>query len=156
MFFSLPAQPCCALPFSLIQSCPWSGCPPSPSDPPARFSPLLPTPTPQPRAPTPPSPDEFPTDIKQAYKAFAAVPHSLAVQPPQQVGKMAAPIRRPVHVAGCMKVCSLPYWAALISLLSSYPMQCIWSQELDDLTCSAWNELRDFNFPKMKPAVKVD
>ncbi|XP_064187065.1 protein scribble homolog isoform X6 [Anguilla rostrata] len=37
-----------------------------------------------PRAPTPPSPDEFPTNIKQAYKAFAAVPHSLAVQPTQQ------------------------------------------------------------------------
>ncbi|KAJ8418762.1 hypothetical protein AAFF_G00002610 [Aldrovandia affinis] len=37
-----------------------------------------------PRVPTPPSPDEFPTNIKQAYKAFAAVPHSMAMLDPQQ------------------------------------------------------------------------
>uniref|UniRef100_A0A8C2ZIG0 Protein scribble homolog n=1 Tax=Cyclopterus lumpus TaxID=8103 RepID=A0A8C2ZIG0_CYCLU len=38
----------------------------------------------QPRAPSPTSPDEFPLNVKQAYKAFAAVPRSLAVlEPPQ-------------------------------------------------------------------------
>ncbi|XP_074478265.1 protein scribble homolog isoform X25 [Sebastes fasciatus] len=37
-----------------------------------------------PRAPSPTSPDEFPMNVKQAYKAFAAVPRSLAVlEPPQ-------------------------------------------------------------------------
>uniref|UniRef100_I3JG86 Protein scribble homolog n=1 Tax=Oreochromis niloticus TaxID=8128 RepID=I3JG86_ORENI len=38
----------------------------------------------RPRAPSPSSPDEFPMNVKQAYKAFAAVPRSLAVlEPPQ-------------------------------------------------------------------------
>uniref|UniRef100_A0A672J3U6 PDZ domain-containing protein n=1 Tax=Salarias fasciatus TaxID=181472 RepID=A0A672J3U6_SALFA len=38
----------------------------------------------RPRAPSPTSPDEFPMNVKQAYKAFAAVPRSLAVlEPPQ-------------------------------------------------------------------------
>ncbi|XP_032359903.1 protein scribble homolog isoform X9 [Etheostoma spectabile] len=37
-----------------------------------------------PRAPSPTSPDEFPMNVKQAYKAFAAVPRSLAVLEPQQ------------------------------------------------------------------------
>ncbi|KAI1902084.1 hypothetical protein AGOR_G00041070 [Albula goreensis] len=37
-----------------------------------------------PCAPSPLSPDEFPINIKQAYKAFAAVPHSLAVLEPRQ------------------------------------------------------------------------
>ncbi|XP_063063096.1 protein scribble homolog isoform X16 [Engraulis encrasicolus] len=37
-----------------------------------------------PRAPSPDTFEEFPVNIKQAYKAFAAVPHSLAVlEPPQ-------------------------------------------------------------------------
>ncbi|XP_047423967.1 protein scribble homolog isoform X17 [Mugil cephalus] len=37
-----------------------------------------------PRAPSPSSPDEFPMNVRQAYKAFAAVPRSLAVlEPPQ-------------------------------------------------------------------------
>ncbi|XP_071340931.1 protein scribble homolog isoform X12 [Trachinotus anak] len=37
-----------------------------------------------PRAPSPTSPDELPMNVKQAYKAFAAVPRSLAVlEPPQ-------------------------------------------------------------------------
>ncbi|XP_048122210.1 protein scribble homolog isoform X8 [Alosa alosa] len=37
-----------------------------------------------PRAPSPDTIEEFPINIKQAYKAFAAVPHSLAVlEPPQ-------------------------------------------------------------------------
>uniref|UniRef100_H3D833 Protein scribble homolog n=1 Tax=Tetraodon nigroviridis TaxID=99883 RepID=H3D833_TETNG len=37
-----------------------------------------------PCAPSPTSPDEFPMNVKQAYKAFAAVPRSLAVlEPPQ-------------------------------------------------------------------------
>lgn len=40
----------------------------------------------QPRAPSPDTIEEFPLNIKQAYKAFAAVPHSLAVLEPPQVG----------------------------------------------------------------------
>ncbi|KAM6953296.1 protein scribble homolog [Aplochiton taeniatus] len=40
----------------------------------------------QTRAPSPSSLNEFPMNIKQAYKAFAAVPHSLAVlEPPQDL-----------------------------------------------------------------------
>ncbi|XP_072544172.1 protein scribble homolog isoform X3 [Salminus brasiliensis] len=39
-----------------------------------------------PRAPSPDSFDEFPINMKQAYKAFAAVPHSQAVlEPPQDL-----------------------------------------------------------------------
>ncbi|XP_054607406.2 protein scribble homolog isoform X5 [Nothobranchius furzeri] len=39
-----------------------------------------------PRAPSPSSPDELPLNVKQAYKAFAAVPRSLAVlEPPQEL-----------------------------------------------------------------------
>ncbi|XP_028288824.1 protein scribble homolog isoform X14 [Parambassis ranga] len=39
-----------------------------------------------PRAPSPTSPDEFPMNVKQAYKAFAAVPRSHAVlEPPQDL-----------------------------------------------------------------------
>uniref|UniRef100_A0A665U3D4 Protein scribble homolog n=1 Tax=Echeneis naucrates TaxID=173247 RepID=A0A665U3D4_ECHNA len=42
----------------------------------------------QPRAPSPTSPDELPMNVKQAYKAFAAVPRSLAVlEPPSPGGK---------------------------------------------------------------------
>ncbi|XP_029698389.1 protein scribble homolog isoform X9 [Takifugu rubripes] len=37
-----------------------------------------------PRAPSPTSPVEFPMNVKQAYKAFAAVPRSLAVLEPSQ------------------------------------------------------------------------
>nr|XP_020473126.1 protein scribble homolog isoform X3 [Monopterus albus] len=37
-----------------------------------------------PCAPSPTSPDEFPMNVKQAYKAFAAVPRSLAVLEPLQ------------------------------------------------------------------------
>lgn len=40
----------------------------------------------QPLAPSQTSPDEFPMNVKQAYKAFAAVPRSLAVLEPPQVG----------------------------------------------------------------------
>uniref|UniRef100_A0A3B4CQD1 Protein scribble homolog n=1 Tax=Pygocentrus nattereri TaxID=42514 RepID=A0A3B4CQD1_PYGNA len=49
------------------------------------LDPMPPPPPPlQPRAPSPDTFDEFPINIKQAYKAFAAVPHSLAVlEPPQ-------------------------------------------------------------------------
>lgn len=43
----------------------------------------------QPRAPSPTSPDELPMNVKQAYKAFAAVPRSLAVLEPPQVGRAA-------------------------------------------------------------------
>lgn len=49
----------------------------------------------QPRAPSPTSPDEFPMNAKQAYKAFAAVPRSLAVLEPPQVGCAAR--TRPGH-----------------------------------------------------------
>uniref|UniRef100_A0A8D3DU88 Protein scribble homolog n=1 Tax=Scophthalmus maximus TaxID=52904 RepID=A0A8D3DU88_SCOMX len=38
----------------------------------------------QPCAPSPTSPEEFPMNVKQAYKAFAAVPRSLAVLEPSQ------------------------------------------------------------------------
>uniref|UniRef100_A0A7N6B8A2 Protein scribble homolog n=1 Tax=Anabas testudineus TaxID=64144 RepID=A0A7N6B8A2_ANATE len=42
----------------------------------------------QPCAPSPTSPDELPMNVKQAYKAFAAVPRSLAVlEPPSPGGK---------------------------------------------------------------------
>uniref|UniRef100_A0A3B3SM07 Protein scribble homolog n=1 Tax=Paramormyrops kingsleyae TaxID=1676925 RepID=A0A3B3SM07_9TELE len=41
-------------------------------------------PPPQPRTPSPFTPDEFPISAKQAYKAFAAVPHSMAVLELQQ------------------------------------------------------------------------
>uniref|UniRef100_A0A672J086 Protein scribble homolog n=1 Tax=Salarias fasciatus TaxID=181472 RepID=A0A672J086_SALFA len=52
--------------------------------PPPPPPPTLPAPSLQPRAPSPTSPDEFPMNVKQAYKAFAAVPRSLAVlEPPQ-------------------------------------------------------------------------
>lgn len=40
----------------------------------------------QPRAPSPDTFNEFPINVKQAYKAFAAVPHSMAVLEPPQVG----------------------------------------------------------------------
>ncbi|TNM96512.1 hypothetical protein fugu_016173 [Takifugu bimaculatus] len=49
--------------------------------------PSMPHPAPsslQPRAPSPTSPVEFPMNVKQAYKAFAAVPRSLAVLEPSQ------------------------------------------------------------------------
>lgn len=46
-----------------------------------------PPPSLQPCAPSPTSPDGFPLSGKQAYKAFAAVPRSLAVLEPPQVGR---------------------------------------------------------------------
>uniref|UniRef100_A0A671XUF9 Protein scribble homolog n=1 Tax=Sparus aurata TaxID=8175 RepID=A0A671XUF9_SPAAU len=51
-----------------------------PTPPPSMTTP--PPPPLQPRAPSPTSPDEFPMNVKQAYKAFAAVPRSLAVLEP--------------------------------------------------------------------------
>lgn len=56
--------------------------------------PLLPPLPPQlqPRAPSPDTIDEFSLNPKQAYKAFAAVPHSLAMlEPPLQVGRLPRP-----------------------------------------------------------------
>lgn len=47
----------------------------------------VPPPSLQPCAPSPTSPDGFPLSGKQAYKAFAAVPRSLAVLEPPQVGR---------------------------------------------------------------------
>ncbi|AWP17042.1 putative protein scribble -like [Scophthalmus maximus] len=50
-------------------------------------SPIRETPSPTiqpPCAPSPTSPEEFPMNVKQAYKAFAAVPRSLAVLEPSQ------------------------------------------------------------------------
>ncbi|XP_016388779.1 protein scribble homolog [Sinocyclocheilus rhinocerous] len=41
-----------------------------------------------PSAPSPDTHEEYPINIKQVYKAFAAVPHSLAVLEPPQVGQM--------------------------------------------------------------------
>lgn len=80
-FISLPSPPSlclsvCPLPTSSSDrmNLPRPPCPtPSPS-------------SPQPCAPSPTSPDEFPMNVKQAYKAFAAVPRSLAVLEPPQVG----------------------------------------------------------------------
>uniref|UniRef100_A0AAY4B3Z8 Protein scribble homolog n=1 Tax=Denticeps clupeoides TaxID=299321 RepID=A0AAY4B3Z8_9TELE len=58
-----------------------SSCPPPVL--PSRFPSLLfPGPPVQPRAPSPDTLEEFPVNIKQAYKAFAAVPHSLAMSSP--------------------------------------------------------------------------
>uniref|UniRef100_A0A8C1Z4Z3 Protein scribble homolog n=1 Tax=Cyprinus carpio TaxID=7962 RepID=A0A8C1Z4Z3_CYPCA len=51
----------------------------------------------QQRSPSAPSPDtheEYPINIKQVYKAFAAVPHSLAVLEPPQVGQIDSPEQR--------------------------------------------------------------
>uniref|UniRef100_A0A3B4F0M6 Protein scribble homolog n=1 Tax=Pundamilia nyererei TaxID=303518 RepID=A0A3B4F0M6_9CICH len=67
--------------------------------PPLPYRPLPPSlrdplPTLQPRAPSPSSPDEFPMNVKQAYKAFAAVPRSLAVLEPPQVGRAHSPEQR--------------------------------------------------------------
>uniref|UniRef100_A0A8C9XV81 Protein scribble homolog n=1 Tax=Sander lucioperca TaxID=283035 RepID=A0A8C9XV81_SANLU len=48
----------------------------------------------KPRAPSPTSPDEFPMNVKQAYKAFAAVPRSLAVLEPPSPGGRDSPEQR--------------------------------------------------------------
>lgn len=111
--------------------------------------PRPPCPTPpsslQPRAPSPTSPVEFPMNVKQAYKAFAAVPRSLAVLEPPQVGcdawtvsgsqpethavmigwshpapsslELAAPCRR-----GLVMCCDV--WNALIFLFFSFFFTC--------------------------------
>lgn len=86
-FHSLPSPPCLCLSVLPTSSTsprllyhmnlPHPPCPPHP------------TPPLQPRAPSPTSPDEFPMNVKQAYKAFAAVPRSLAVLEPPQVGRAA-------------------------------------------------------------------
>ncbi|KAK1796955.1 hypothetical protein P4O66_008265 [Electrophorus voltai] len=49
----------------------------------------------QPREPSPDTFDEFPVTFKRAYKAFAAVPHSVAEPEPPQVGQTLA--SRPAH-----------------------------------------------------------
>uniref|UniRef100_A0A673IWR6 Protein scribble homolog n=1 Tax=Sinocyclocheilus rhinocerous TaxID=307959 RepID=A0A673IWR6_9TELE len=77
---SIPAFSSCALPLllclslavpSFLSSVCFSTLPP-------------PRPLVQPRAPSPDTHEEYPINIKQVYKAFAAVPHSLAVlEPPQ-------------------------------------------------------------------------
>uniref|UniRef100_A0A8C1YHL6 Protein scribble homolog n=1 Tax=Cyprinus carpio TaxID=7962 RepID=A0A8C1YHL6_CYPCA len=53
-----------------------------------------PRPLVQPRAPSPDTHEEYPINIKQVYKAFAAVPHSLAVLEPPQVGQIDSPEQR--------------------------------------------------------------
>uniref|UniRef100_A0A8C2I1Q0 Protein scribble homolog n=1 Tax=Cyprinus carpio TaxID=7962 RepID=A0A8C2I1Q0_CYPCA len=81
---SVPAFSSCALPlvlclslavpFFLSSACFSTLPPPCPQ----------PRPLVQPRAPSPDTHEEYPINIKQVYKAFAAVPHSLAVlEPPQ-------------------------------------------------------------------------
>lgn len=55
---------------------------------PPLLRPRLPQSLVQPRAPSPDTHEEYPINIKQVYKAFAAVPHSLAVLEPPQVGQM--------------------------------------------------------------------
>uniref|UniRef100_A0A671M6Y0 Protein scribble homolog n=1 Tax=Sinocyclocheilus anshuiensis TaxID=1608454 RepID=A0A671M6Y0_9TELE len=82
---SIPAFSSCALPLLLCLSlavpsflsfvC-FSTLPP--------LCPQPPRPLVQPSAPSPDTHEEYPINIKQVYKAFAAVPHSLAVlEPPQ-------------------------------------------------------------------------
>uniref|UniRef100_A0A8C2I235 Protein scribble homolog n=1 Tax=Cyprinus carpio TaxID=7962 RepID=A0A8C2I235_CYPCA len=85
---SVPAFSSCALPlvlclslavpFFLSSACFSTLPPPCPQ----------PRPLVQPRAPSPDTHEEYPINIKQVYKAFAAVPHSLAVLEPPQVGQM--------------------------------------------------------------------
>uniref|UniRef100_A0A8C2H640 Protein scribble homolog n=1 Tax=Cyprinus carpio TaxID=7962 RepID=A0A8C2H640_CYPCA len=82
---SIPAFSSCALPLllclslavpSFLSSVCFSTLPPLCAQPPR---PLV-----QPSAPSPDTHEEYPINIKQVYKAFAAVPHSLAVlEPPQ-------------------------------------------------------------------------
>lgn len=91
--------------------------------PPLPYRPLPPSlrdplPTLQPRAPSPSSPDEFPMNVKQAYKAFAAVPRSLAVLEPPQVGR--AVRTQPGHYNNTSMLCCLvglvphpPDWSRL-------------------------------------------
>uniref|UniRef100_A0A669B5C6 Protein scribble homolog n=1 Tax=Oreochromis niloticus TaxID=8128 RepID=A0A669B5C6_ORENI len=87
---------------SVLSSMSLSVCPtppPPPPPPPLPYRPPPPSlrdplPTLQPRAPSPSSPDEFPMNVKQAYKAFAAVPRSLAVLEPPQVGRAHSPEQR--------------------------------------------------------------
>lgn len=86
---SSPAFSSCALPLLLclslaVPSFLSSVCFSTP--PPLR--PQLPQPLVQPPAPSPDTHEEYPINIKQVYKAFAAVPHSLAVLEPPQVGQM--------------------------------------------------------------------
>uniref|UniRef100_A0A673GUI0 Protein scribble homolog n=1 Tax=Sinocyclocheilus rhinocerous TaxID=307959 RepID=A0A673GUI0_9TELE len=56
--------------------------------------PQPPRPLIQPSAPSPDTHEEYPINIKQVYKAFAAVPHSLAVLEPPQVGQIDSPEQR--------------------------------------------------------------
>uniref|UniRef100_A0A671SVT6 Protein scribble homolog n=1 Tax=Sinocyclocheilus anshuiensis TaxID=1608454 RepID=A0A671SVT6_9TELE len=56
--------------------------------------PQPPRPLVQPSAPSPDTHEEYPINIKQVYKAFAAVPHSLAVLEPPQVGQIDGPEQR--------------------------------------------------------------
>uniref|UniRef100_A0AAQ6A9R6 Protein scribble homolog n=1 Tax=Amphiprion ocellaris TaxID=80972 RepID=A0AAQ6A9R6_AMPOC len=79
---------------SVLPSSSSSSSPPPPRPPftiwtyPPLHDPSTSPPNLQPRAPSPTSPDEFPMNVKQAYKAFAAVPRSLAVlEPPSPGGK---------------------------------------------------------------------
>ncbi len=83
----------------------------------------------QPRAPSPDTHDEYPINIKQVYKAFAAVPHSLAVLDPPQVGQMLLKVvsmswfpRHPVLGLPCGHF--VPLGACLLSLCTSHSWWC--------------------------------
>ncbi|KPP67356.1 protein scribble-like [Scleropages formosus] len=77
-----PSRDIAGSPSSPSQPSPYPGCLPFLLSLP--FPPAPPPPQ-QPQAPSPRSPDDFPINIKQAYKAFAAVPPSLALlDPPQE------------------------------------------------------------------------
>lgn len=94
LFFHFLLQLGCFISLSLSLSCSVSSS--FPMAPPTSWTSLscLLTPPPQlqPRAPSPDTIDEFSLNPKQAYKAFAAVPHSLAMlEPPLQVGRLPRP-----------------------------------------------------------------
>lgn len=128
----------------------------------------------QPRAPSPTSPVEFPMNVKQAYKAFAAVPRSLAVLEPPQVGcdawtasgsqpethavmigwshpapsslELAAPCRR-----GLVMCCDV--WNALIFLLFFFFFFCTcpqvpsWPFGVDSFFHPWWTLWTNFHLP---------
>lgn len=99
----------------------------------------------QPRAPSPTSPDEFPMNVKQAYKAFAAVPRSLAVLEPPQVGRDAQTTLRSLQEKHAVLIgwCHpAPSWLELAVLSGTCTM-------LGGLVtcCEVWNALISFFYP---------
>lgn len=76
--------------------------------------PQPPRPLIQPSAPSPDTHEEYPINIKQVYKAFAAVPHSLAVLEAPQVGQMLLKVVSmswfPHHPVGLPVGHFVPFW----------------------------------------------